>query len=168
MSNEGYTDTIPEVEITFRLNGNKVTLMVQPWESALNVLREDMRLTGTKEGCGIGECGACTILADGMAVNACLMLAPQLDGRDVETVEFLFQDNTPHRLQETFLERGAVQCGFCTPGMLMAAKALLAGNPNPTREDIIKALDGNLCRCTGYSQIIDAVEDATSESALLD
>lgn len=168
MSNEGHADTIPEVEITFRLNGEVVTLTVQSWESALDVLRGDMRLTGTKEGCGIGECGACTILADGMAVNACLMLAPQLDGRDVETVEFLFRDNTPHRLQETFLEHGAVQCGFCTPGMLMAAKALLDRNPVPSREDIVKALDGNLCRCTGYRQIIDAVEAATNESAPLD
>jgi carbon-monoxide dehydrogenase small subunit len=137
-----------------------VELAVKPWETALHILREEFGLTGTKEGCGIGECGACTILVDGRAVDSCLMLAPQLDGREVRTVEGLASEDTLNPLQEAFMAHGAVQCGFCTPGVLMSAKALLDKNSNPRREDIVEALSGNLCRCTGYIQIIEAVEQA--------
>ena len=133
---------------------------VRPWDTALAVLREQLGLKGTKEGCGIGECGACTILVDGLAVDSCLMLAPKLDGRKVETVEGLRQGEALHPLQEAFLSKGAVQCGYCTPGMLMSAKALLDQNPNPERKELVGALSGNLCRCTGYVQILEAVEEA--------
>lgn len=145
------------VEITFQVNGEKITLDVGCAESALSVLRDRLRLTGTKEGCGIGECGACTILVDGKAVNSCLMLAPQLDSREVTTVEGLAQGQALHPLQEEFLAHGAVQCGFCTPGVILAAKALLDKNPHPNRSEIVEALSGNLCRCTGYQQIVEAV-----------
>lgn len=148
------------LRISFVLNGMPVNIEVRPWETALAVLREQLVLTGTKEGCGIGECGACTILVDGFAVDSCLMLAPKLDGRKVETVEGLRQGEALHPLQEAFLSNGAVQCGYCTPGMLMSAKALLDRNPNPERDEWVEALSGNLCRCTGYVQILEAVEDA--------
>jgi carbon-monoxide dehydrogenase small subunit len=124
------------------------------------VLREQLGLKGTKEGCGIGECGACTILVDGLAVDSCLMPAPKLDGRKVETVEGLRQGEALHPLQEAFLSKGAVQCGYCTPGMLMSAKALLDRNPDPERNELVEALSGNLCRCTGYVQILEAAEEA--------
>lgn len=145
------------MEITFLLNGNSTTVDVNPSRSALSMLRDRLRLTGTKEGCGIGECGACTILVDGRAVNACLMLAPQLDGREVLTVEGLAEGQGQHPLQEAFSNHGAVQCGFCTPGVLMSAKALLDRNPHPDRAEVVEALSGNLCRCTGYQQIVEAV-----------
>ena len=151
------------VKISFTLNGKPVELDAPPWESALSVIRDRLGLTGPKEGCGIGECGACTILVDGKAVDACLMLAPQLDARDVLTIEGLAQSEAPHNLPQHFLEKGAAQCGFCTPGMLMSAKSLLDKNPNPTRSQIVEALSGNLCRCTGYVQIIEAVEAATEK-----
>ncbi len=151
------------VEITFQLNGKSVSLQINPWESVLAVLRDRLKLTGTKEGCGIGECGACTILVDGLAVDSCLMLAAQLDDRNVETIEGLGTGEVLHPIQEKFLEHGAVQCGFCTPGMVLSTKSLLEGNPEPERKDIVEALSGNLCRCTGYVQIVDAVEDAARE-----
>ena len=148
------------MQIAFHLNGRPISLKINPWESALGVLRDRLQLTGTKEGCGIGECGACTILVDGRAVDSCLMLAPQLDGRDVQTVEGLASEDALHPIQESFIAHGAVQCGFCTPGVLMSAKALLDRNPSPSREEIVEALSGNLCRCTGYIQIVEAVEQA--------
>jgi len=151
------------VKIAFQLNGNPISLEVNPSDTALCVLRERLGLTGTKEGCGIGECGACTILVNGLALNSCLMLAAQLDGRTVETVESLGTEENLHPLQETFLSHGAVQCGFCSPGMLMSAKSLLERNPDPERQEITEALAGNLCRCTGYVQIVDAVEHAAQE-----
>lgn len=151
------------VSVSFTLNGKPVELDVRPWEPALAVIRDRLGLTGSKEGCGIGECGACTILVNGKAVNACLMPAPQLDARDVLTVEGLAQAASNHDLAKRFLEKGASQCGFCTPGMLMSAKALLDKSPNPTRSEILEALSGNLCRCTGYVQIVEAVEAATEE-----
>jgi carbon-monoxide dehydrogenase small subunit len=146
------------VKIAFRVNGKPVELEVRPWQSALDALRDELGLTGAKEGCGIGECGACTIIVDGNAVNSCLMLAPQLDGRSVETIEGLGSGDSLHALQEAFLAHGAVQCGFCTPGVLLSAKALLDRNPCPDRDEIVEALSGNLCRCTGYQQIVEAVE----------
>lgn len=153
------------VHIAFQLNGRPVSLEVSPWDSALTVLREQLGLTGTKEGCGIGECGACTIIVDGKAVDSCLMLAAQLDGREVETIEGLAREGELHLLQKLFVDHGAVQCGFCTPGMLLSAKALLESLPEPNRSDIVEALSGNLCRCTGYAQIVEAVEAAAVKSS---
>jgi aerobic carbon-monoxide dehydrogenase small subunit len=149
--------------ITFQLNGKPISLEVRPDDTALFILRDRLGLTGTKEGCGIGECGACTILVNGLAMDSCLMLAAQLDGREVETVEGLAESEKLHPLQVKFLSHGAVQCGFCTPGMLMSAKSLLNGNPEPNKEDIVEALSGNICRCTGYVQIVEAIEDMAQE-----
>jgi carbon-monoxide dehydrogenase small subunit len=146
--------------IQFTINGKRVRLEVEPIDPALRVIRDRLGLTGTKEGCGIGECGACTIVMDGKAVNACLLPAAQLDGRDLLTVEGLETPLGLHPIQEAFLDGHGVQCGFCTPGFLMGAYALLRENPSPSREQIVKALSGNLCRCTGYEQIVAAVEDA--------
>jgi carbon-monoxide dehydrogenase small subunit len=148
------------LKISFTLNGKPVEIEVKPWDTALDVLREQLGMKGTKEGCGIGECGACTILVGGLAVDSCLMPAPKLDGRKVETVEGLRQGEALHPLQEAFLSKGAVQCGYCTPGMLMSAKALLDRNPDPERNELVEALSGNLCRCTGYVQILEAAEEA--------
>lgn len=128
----------------------------------LEFLREDLGLTGTKEGCGKGECGACTVLLDGKPVNSCLVLAYQADGREVLTIEGLERDGRLHPIQEAFVTEGAVQCGFCTPGMIMSARALLGVNPSPTRDEIRRAISGNLCRCTGYAKIIKAIEAAAS------
>ncbi len=149
-----------KLEITFVLNGKEVTLAADPEMTLLNLLREELFLTGTKEGCGGGECGACTVLMDGIAVNSCLVLAPQINGTEILTIESLAQDGALDRLQQSFIDHHAVQCGFCTPGMLMSAKALLIKNPLPTQEEIKIALSGNLCRCTGYQNIIAAVEGA--------
>ncbi|MEW6486493.1 MAG: (2Fe-2S)-binding protein [Thermodesulfobacteriota bacterium] len=148
------------ISVAFTLNGRSVRAEVEPHRSLLWLLREHFDLTGAKEGCGVGECGACTVLVDGRAVNACLVLAGKAEGRDVVTVEGLGGAEALHPLQEKFVDKGAVQCGFCTPGMLLSAKALLDRNPRPTREEIRVALSGNLCRCTGYNQIVDAVHAA--------
>lgn len=149
-----------KLEITFLLNGKEVRMAVDPEVTLLSLLREELFLTGTKEGCGSGECGACTVLMDGVAVNSCLVLAPQINGTEILTIEALEQDGVLDRLQQSFIDHHAVQCGFCTPGMLMSAKALLLKNPHPTQEEIKIALSGNLCRCTGYQNIIAAVEGA--------
>ncbi len=146
------------MNIRFSLNGKPLTLDVPPDRRAVDLLREDLGLTGTKEGCGAGECGACSILVDGKQKLSCLMLAAQLDGRDVVTVEGLAGKDALHPLQEAFIRHGAVQCGFCTPGMLIAAESLLRQNPQPSRDEIRAGLSGNLCRCTGYQKIVDAVE----------
>ncbi len=148
--------------ICFTLNGKQVDVEVTAGESALHTIRERLSLKGTKEGCAIGECGACTIVVDKKAVNACLMIAAQLDGRDVMTVEGLAKSEGLNSLQEAFLERHAVQCGFCTPGVLMSAHALLNENPKLSREEIVKGISGNLCRCTGYQHIVSAIEDAAN------
>ena len=126
----------------------------------MELIRDILNLKGTKEGCGIGECGACTVVIDGKAINACLMFAAQLNGRSILTVEGLSRDDELHLIQQSFKEHHAVQCGFCTPGILMSSHALLAENPHPNREEIVKAVAGNLCRCTGYQSIIKGVEDA--------
>ena len=146
--------------LRFTLNGKERSLDIEPGISALDLIRDVLDLKGTKEGCGIGECGACTIVVDGQAVNACLMFAPQLDGRDVLTVEGLSGEDELHPIQQSFTEQHAVQCGFCTPGILMSTHALIEENPNPGRADIVKAVAGNLCRCTGYQSIIAGIEDA--------
>jgi len=124
----------------------------------IDILREDLNLTGTKEGCGAGECGGCTILVDGESRLSCLMLAAQLEGRSVTTIEGIASEDRLHPLQEAFVEHGAVQCGFCIPGMVLSAVDLLQRNPNPTRMEIRQGLSGNLCRCTGYQKIVDAVK----------
>ncbi len=150
--------TCKDIPIEFTVNGKRVSLVVGAGETALEVIRDRLRLRGTKEGCGIGECGACTIVSDGKSVNACLMLAAQLNGRDILTVEGLEEDNDLHPIQQSFLEHHAVQCGFCTPGLLMSAYALFRGNPHPDQMEIIEGISGNLCRCTGYQQIVKAIE----------
>jgi len=150
------------IPIRFTLNGSQVAVEVEAGETALDTIRERLRLKGTKQGCGIGECGACTIVVDGMAVNACLMLGAQLDGKEVRTVEGLTAIGDLTALQQAFLDHHAVQCGFCTPGILMSAQALFDENPKPTHADIVKAISGNLCRCTGYGQIVSAIEDAAN------
>jgi len=145
------------VRIDVTVNGRARSLEVRPHHTLLDVLRDDLGLTGTKECCLVGECGACTVLVDGVSVDSCLVLAAEADGTAVLTVEGLATGDRLGRLQETFLETGAAQCGFCIPGQLMAAHALLATNPRPTRADVEEGLAGNLCRCGGYEQIIEAV-----------
>ncbi len=147
-----------KIIVTFSVNGKEITLKVGPQERLLDTLREQLKLTGTKEGCSIGECGACTVILDGKAVSSCLILTGQIGGSEVFTIEGLEKDGKLDPLQQAFIDYNAVQCGFCTPGMLMSAKALLMHNSHPTREKIKTALDGNLCRCTGYEQIIEAIE----------
>lgn len=143
--------------LTLKVNGVAYPLEVEPDRSLLQTLREELGLTGTKEGCDDSECGACMVLLDGRPVNSCSYLALQANGREVTTVEGLASDGSLHPLQRAFLEEGGVQCGYCTPGMLMSAKALLDANPRPTESEIRLALGGNLCRCTGYQKIIQAV-----------
>jgi carbon-monoxide dehydrogenase small subunit len=147
------------INLKFKVNGKEVAIKVEDSKRLLDILRDELGLTGTKEGCGIGECGACTVIMNGDAVCSCLILAGQLQNAEIETIENLERDNILSNLQEAFLEYGAIQCGFCTPGMLMSAKALLDKNPHPTEEEIKTALEGNLCRCTGYIPIIDAVKN---------
>lgn len=147
--------------LELNVNGVDYKLDVQPGRRLLDVLRDDLGLTGAKEGCGEGECGACTVIMDGVAVNSCMVLAHQGRGKKIITVEALEQDGELDRLQKSFIENGAVQCGYCTPGMLMSCKALLMRNPNPTEEEIRIAIEGNLCRCTGYTKIVNAVKDVT-------
>jgi carbon-monoxide dehydrogenase small subunit len=157
---------LPEtIQIRFTLNGKAVELTTRANRRLLDLLREDLGLTGTKEGCGIGECGACTILIDHKAVNSCLVLAGQINGSDIMTVEGLAHDNTLHPLQENVLKYGALQCGFCTPGMLMSAYALLKANSHPSTAEIKEAIAGNLCRCTGYKQIIEAIQETAGGPA---
>ena len=146
-----------QVELAFTVNGEPVRLRVAPLASLLDVLRDDLELTGTKYGCGEGECGACSVLLDGKVVNSCLVLALECEGAEVLTIEGLAAGGELHPIQQAFVDHGAVQCGFCTPGMVMATYALLEANPSPTEEAIKRALEGNLCRCTGYRKIIDAV-----------
>jgi len=144
-------------EITFILNGRLVKVQTEPNITLLDLLREELRITSVKRGCEVGECGACTVLLDGKPVNSCLILAPMVDGRKILTVEGLTRDGKLDPLQESFIEEFAIQCGYCTPGILLTAKALLDLNPSPTIEEIKEALSGNLCRCGAYQQIIDAV-----------
>ena len=151
-------------KITFTLNGKLTTISVPPNITLLDLLRDYLHLTGTKKGCEIGECGACMVLLDGEAVNSCMVLAPQVEGRTVVTIEGLAPEpGKLHPIQEAFIEAGAVHCGFCTPGMVISAKALLDKNPSPTEEEIKLAISGNLCRCTGYRQIIEAVKLAAKK-----
>ena len=148
------------MNLQFVLNDQPVQVDVEPDLTLLDLLRERLHLTGTKKSCGVGECGACTVIVDKEPVNACLYLVGQLPGRTVYTVEGLSHDGELSALQQAFLDHHAVQCGFCTPGMLMSAKALLLKNPHPTEEEIRRALSGNLCRCTGYESIVETVTAA--------
>jgi len=151
------------INITIKVNGKEVTLKVGPKERLIDTLREQLNLTGTKEGCSIGECGACTVILNGEAVSSCLILTGQIGGSEVLTIEGLEVAGKLDPLQKAFLDYQAIQCGFCTPGMLMSAKALLLKNPHPGREEIKTALEGNLCRCTGYEQIIEAIESVANK-----
>ena len=150
-----------KISISFTLNGDAVTAEVPPSWTLLKTLREYFELTGAKEGCGAGECGACTVIVDGEAVNSCLYPAPEVEGKAVTTIEGIAgKDGTLHPLQQAFIENNGVQCGFCTSGMIMSAKSLLDQNPAPTEGEIRKAIAGNLCRCTGYVQIVESIEKA--------
>ncbi|MFU8794077.1 MAG: (2Fe-2S)-binding protein [Dethiobacteria bacterium] len=149
--------------ITFMLNGEQVEIYANPAKSLLHLLRDDLGLTGTKEGCGQGECGACTVLLDDVAVNSCLVPAGKISGHSVITIEALSKEGKPDFVQEAFVEKGAVQCGFCTPGMVMSAHALLRQNTDPSPEEVKTAISGNLCRCTGYKQIEEAILSAAEK-----
>ncbi len=151
------------IPIQFRINGKNQEADVPDDLRALDFLRESLSLTGVKEGCGEGECGACTILMNGEAVCSCLLLAAQLDGKEIQTIEGLGTDQGLHPIQQSFIDEGAVQCGFCTPGIILATKALLDHNPNPSTQEIRKGLEGNLCRCTGYVKIENAVRKASEK-----
>ena len=151
--------------ITLTVNGQRRTMTPGSQRALLQLLRDDLGLTGTKDGCSEGECGACTVLMDGKPVNACLVLAAQADGRDIVTIEGIGTREAPHPLQRAFVEEGAVQCGYCIPGAIMSAFALLQENPRPTDEEIRIAIAGNLCRCTGYTKIVAAVKRAAADTA---
>ena len=152
-----------KIDLDFTVNGEAVSLAVFPNRTLLEILREDIGLTGAKEGCGEGACGACTVLLDGKPVRGCLTLAMEAAGCEITTVEGLASGETLDPLQEAFIEHGSVQCGFCTPGMLMSAKGLLLDDPRPDEKKIRKALSGNICRCTGYAKIVEAVADVSGK-----
>ena len=146
------------LKIQLKVNGMAYEKEVEPRRTLLELIREDLELTGTKEGCGLGECGTCTVLLDGKPIKSCITLAVQANGREVTTIEGVeAPDGTLHPLQQAFIDHGAIQCGFCTPGMVLSAKALLAENPHPTEMEVRTAIAGNLCRCTGYQKIVEAI-----------
>jgi carbon-monoxide dehydrogenase small subunit len=147
-----------KTQVTLTVNGETRDVIVPVHKTLLEVLREDLNLTGTKHGCELGECGTCTVLVDGLPVLSCLALPVELQGREIKTVEGMAENGRLHPLQQAFAELGAAQCGYCTPGILLTAEALLAGNTAPTRDEVREALAGNLCRCTGYTKILEAVE----------
>lgn len=151
---------MPKLSLRLRVNGEPYELEVEPHRTLLEVVRDDLRLTGAKEGCGTGDCGACSMIVDGRLVTSCLLLALEANGADVLTIEGLASDGRLHPLQQAFLDHGAVQCGFCIPGMILAAKCLLDRNPHPSEEEIRHAIVGNLCRCTGYVKIVQAIAAA--------
>jgi len=151
-----------KAHISFTLNGELTEVAFAPHKTLLEVLREDLNLTGTKHGCELGECGTCTVLVDGRSILSCLLLGLDAEGREVTTIEGMAEDGKLHPLQDTFADLGAAQCGYCSPGFLLAAKELLEKQPRPTREEIREALSGNLCRCTGYIKIYEAVELAAA------
>ena len=153
------TQAPKNIHLTLRVNGESQEVSFAPYKTLLEVLREDMNLTGTKHGCELGECGACAVLADGVPVLSCLVLALECEGLEIETVEGLAHGSKLHPLQAAFADLGGAQCGYCTPGILMTAKALLEKEPNPSREKIKEAISGNLCRCTGYQQIYESIEE---------
>ncbi len=146
------------MNIEFEVNGERIERDVDSDRRLIDFLREDLGLTGVKEGCGVGECGACTVLIDGESTLSCLTYMPQVSGKEITTIEGLEENGDPHPLQEAFVETGGVQCGFCTPGFIMVALELLRKNPDPSREEIREWIEGNICRCTGYTKIVDAIE----------
>ena len=149
--------------IKLRVNGEVYEVAAEPWRTLLEVVRDTIGLTGTKKGCDEGDCGACTVLIDGKAVNSCLVLAVEAQGKDITTIEGLAEGDQLHPIQSAFVKNGGLQCGFCTPGMIMNAKALLDKNPTPTEEEIKLAIGGNLCRCTGYVKIVKSIQAAAEE-----
>lgn len=149
--------------LSLQVNGVRRTVAVMPNQTLLEVLREELHLTGTKQGCGIGDCGSCTVLLDGKPVNSCLVLALQVEGSSVTTIEGVSEGKELHSLQKAFIEKGAVQCGFCTPGMILTSLALLREDPDPAEGEVRRAIAGNLCRCTGYQKIVEAVLHAAQE-----
>lgn len=150
------------LSIKLNVNGEIHTVQIDPAETLLHVLREKLGLTGTKEGCGEGDCGACTVLVDGISVNSCLYLALLAEGRSITTIEGLEKDGRMSEIQSAFIRHGAIQCGFCSPGMIMSAEHLLEQNADPTEEEIRRGLSGNLCRCTGYQQMVDAITEVAA------
>ncbi len=149
-------------EIELNVNNQVYQLRVSPHETLLDVLRDRLRLTGAKRGCDMGECGACTVIMSGRTVYSCLVLAVEASGKPIATIEGLSKNGKLHPIQQAFIDNGAVQCGFCTPGMILSTKVLLDNNPNPTEDEIRAGISGNLCRCTGYSKIVEAISDAAS------
>jgi carbon-monoxide dehydrogenase small subunit len=150
--------------ITLNINGKEYELAVSPNQTLADLLRYELGLTGTKKGCEMGECGTCTVIMDGKPVNSCLLLAVQANGREILTIEGLETDEGLHPIQQSFVEHGAIQCGFCSPGMILSAKSLLEKQPNPDETEIRTAISGNLCRCTGYQKIVEAIKDASRKS----
>jgi aerobic carbon-monoxide dehydrogenase small subunit len=151
------------IKVTFKVNNDKVTLQVKPYETLLETLRERLSLIGAKESCSLGACGACTIILNGIPVRSCLVLTPEVENMEVSTIEDLQQEGKLHPLQKAFIEKGAVQCGFCTSGMILTAKALLDRNNKPKKQEIVRAISSNICRCTGYKKIIEAIEAAVEQ-----
>jgi carbon-monoxide dehydrogenase small subunit len=149
--------------VTFSVNGEEVDLYIPPNRTLLDVLREDLELTGTKEGCGEGVCGSCTVLCDGVPIRSCITLALEVEGKEITTVEGLGAHGDPDPLQQAFIDHGAVQCGFCTPGMLLSTRGLLNRNPAPSEGEIRRGISGNICRCTGYAKIVEAVKSVVAD-----
>lgn len=149
---------MPKIRVSFVVNQEPVEILVEPWQTLMDALREDLRLTGTKEGCGNGNCGACTVMLNDKAINSCCMLAAEAEGQNLTTVEGLANGDQLDPLQQAFIDFGALQCGFCTPGFLVSARAFLNENPKPSEQDIRLAIAGNLCRCTGYDKIVRAIQ----------
>ena len=156
-----------EHNIEIKVNGHDYELEIQPWRTLLEVLRDHLNLTGTKQSCAEGHCGACTVIVNGEAVNACLMLAMEAQGKEIITIEGLAKGDELHPIQEAFVNHGAVQCGFCTPGLIMATKAFLEESPTPSDEEIKRVLAGHLCRCTGYVQVVESVQAAADNMSTL-
>ena len=154
---------MPKLQVRYTINGRAYEAAIPANRTLLEVVRDELRLTGAKEGCGTGDFGACSMIVNGKLVTSCLMLAPQADGAEITTIEGLAQGGTLHPVQQQFIEKGAVQCGFCIPGMILAGKALLDRNPKPSEYEIREAIAGNLCRCTGYTKIVEAIAAAAGE-----
>ncbi len=153
------------MKVSFNVNNEDVTLDVKPYETLLETLRERLFLTGAKDACGLGSCGACTVIVNGIPLRSCLVLTPEVEGATITTVDGLREEWRLHPLQETFMEKGAIQCGFCTSGMIMTAKALLDRNKRPSKKEIVTTISSNICRCTGYKKIVEAVEEAAKRMA---
>ena len=150
--------------ITLKVNDHEYDLVIPVNRTLTQVLRENLKLTGTKHGCSVGDCGSCTVLMDGQPVNSCLVLAVEAEGREIQTIEGLAEDGKLHPIQQAFVDKGGIQCGFCSPGMILTAKALLDKNPSPTETEIREAISGNLCRCTGYQKIVEAIASVKADN----